>query len=184
MRLAMNCCRSVSSTATSSRRQNCGGWGRPDPMDTAMISPRLTRSSWPMAATARQSRDAYAAAGIRQISPDRISQDPGDCPMIFIPPCSPSACLAFVTIEPFRAAQQDFTDRCAHPSGRGQARASITATPDGWEFFVGGGAASLDCNGDRLAGPVSCRRRLGGGVLCQPKRDRRSAFFQADANRI
>jgi hypothetical protein len=28
---------------------NCGGWARPHPMATAMISPRLTKSFWPMA---------------------------------------------------------------------------------------------------------------------------------------
>ena len=44
-----------------------------------------------------------------------------------------------------------------------------------WEYMVGGGVATFDCNGDRLRRHVAGRRYLAGQILPQRQHPRRCA---------
>jgi hypothetical protein len=112
MRLAMNCCRSVLSTATSSMTAvNCGGSVRPQPYGHRNDFTTLDEIILAHGGNGRQARDAYAAASAdRKISPDRISQDPGDCAMKNISTAArPQRGLARDHLSHAARAQPDFT---------------------------------------------------------------------------
>jgi hypothetical protein len=54
----------------------------------------------------------------------------------------------------------------------------------GWEFFVGGGAASFDCNGDRLPDLLIAGGSSPAKFFVNESATGGAAGFQADANRI
>ncbi len=124
-----------------------------------------------------RARRLCRAAGRRARGADRVPEDAGDRndpPH----PRSPLPCCRGLL--PLRAARPPRTTaaRCRSPTSprctRKPQAAGIDHTYAGpWEFFVGGGGAAFDCNGDRLPDLLLAGGKDSGEALRQPEPDRR-----------